>query len=66
MATILCIDDDESISLLLAQTLKQAGHEPLSAANVPDALTILARGSVDLIISDYRMPGNTGDRKSVV
>ena len=60
MATILCIDDDESISLLLAQTLKQAGHEPLSAANVPDALTILARGSVDLIISDYRMPGNTG------
>jgi len=60
MATILCVDDDESISLLLAETLKQAGHEPLSAANVPDALTILARGNVDLIISDYRMPGNTG------
>ncbi len=60
MATILCVDDDESISILLAETLKQAGHEPLNAANVPDALAMLARGNVDLIISDYRMPGNTG------
>ena len=60
MATILCVDDDESISLLLAETLKQAGHEPLNAANVPEALALLARGSIDLIISDYRMPGNTG------
>jgi DNA-binding NtrC family response regulator len=60
MATILCVDDDESISILLAETLKQAGHEPLNAANVPDALAMLARGNIDLIISDYRMPGNTG------
>ncbi|HEV2179960.1 MAG TPA: sigma-54 dependent transcriptional regulator [Gemmatimonadaceae bacterium] len=60
MATILCVDDDESIALLLAETLKRAGHEPLSAANVADALAMLARGNVDLIISDYRMPGNTG------
>ncbi|HKV51107.1 MAG TPA: sigma-54 dependent transcriptional regulator [Gemmatimonadaceae bacterium] len=60
MATILCVDDDQTISLLLAETLRQAGHEPLNAANVPEALAILARGNVDLIISDYRMPGNTG------
>jgi len=60
MATILCVDDDETISLLLGETLKKAGHEPLNAANVPEALAILARGNVDLIISDYRMPGNTG------
>src|SRR6185312_11649822 len=59
MATILCVDDDETISLLLGETLKKAGHEPLNAANVPEALAILARGNVDLIISDYRMPGNT-------
>src|SRR6185312_828624 len=60
MATILCVDDDQTISLLLAETLRQAGHEPLNAANVPEALAILARGNIDLIISDYRMPGNTG------
>ncbi len=60
MATILCVDDDQTISLLLAETLRQAGHEPLNAADVPEALATLARGNVDLIISDYRMPGNTG------
>ena len=60
MATILCVDDDPAIALLLADALKQAGHEPLNAANVPEALATLARGGVDLILSDYRMPGMTG------
>jgi DNA-binding NtrC family response regulator len=32
----------------------------VSARNVPEALLILAQGGVDLIISDYRMPGLTG------
>ncbi len=60
MATVLCVDDDPAISLLLADSLKQAGHQPLNAANVPEALAMLARGDVDLIISDSRMPGMTG------
>src|ERR1700759_4506696 len=60
MATILCVDDEPAIGLILADTLERAGHAPLSAANVPEALRALQTGTVDLIISDYRMPGLTG------
>jgi DNA-binding NtrC family response regulator len=60
MATILYVDDEPAVGLMLEDTLGRAGHLPLGARNVPDALQQLARGDVDLIISDYRMPGLTG------
>lgn len=60
MATILCVDDDPSVSLILEDTLERAGHRPVGTRSVPEALQVLARGGVDLVISDYRMPGLTG------
>src|SRR5471030_1419461 len=60
MATILCVDDEPAIGLILEDTLEQAGHTSIGASNVPQALQALQRGGVDLIISDYRMPGLTG------
>ncbi len=44
----------------MEDTLRRAGHDAVGARNVPEALQALARGKVDLIISDYRMPGLTG------
>jgi DNA-binding NtrC family response regulator len=60
LATILYVDDEPSVGLILEDTLRRTGHEALGARNVPEALQILARGTVDLVISDYRMPGLTG------
>ena len=60
MATILYVDDEPSVGLILEDTLEQAGHTPVGARNVPEALQVLARGDVDLVISDYRMPGLSG------
>ncbi|MFI5309597.1 MAG: sigma-54-dependent transcriptional regulator [Gemmatimonadales bacterium] len=60
MATILYVDDEPSVGLILQDTLERAGHKAIGAGNVPEALQVLARGNVDLIISDYRMPGLTG------
>ena len=60
MATILYVDDEPSVGLILEDTLRRAGHEPVGARNVPEALQALARGGIELIISDYRMPGLTG------
>ena len=52
MATILYVDDEPSVGLILEDTLEQAGHTPVGARNVPEALQVLARGDVDLVISD--------------
>ena len=60
MATILCVDDDASVCSALESTLKRAGHTPIIATGVPEALREVSKGGVDLIISDYQMPGLTG------
>ncbi|MEP7343991.1 MAG: sigma-54 dependent transcriptional regulator [Gemmatimonadaceae bacterium] len=60
MATILYVDDEPSVGLILEDTLTRAGHRAIGARNVVEALQVLARESIDLILSDYRMPGLTG------
>ena len=60
MARILCLDDEPAVGLILQDTLERVGHEAVPAHNVPQALQALAVGGIDLIISDYRMPGLTG------
>ena len=60
MATILCVDDDPNVGLILEDTLQRAGHATVMARHVPEALHALAAQEIDLIISDYRMPGITG------
>jgi DNA-binding NtrC family response regulator len=60
MANILYVDDEPSVGLILEDTLERAGHTTVGARSVPEALQVLAKGGVDLIISDYRMPGLTG------
>ncbi|MDE3128700.1 MAG: sigma-54-dependent Fis family transcriptional regulator [Gemmatimonadota bacterium] len=60
MATILVLDDDAMIRTTLEQMLLRAEHRPLLAGTVVEALQFLARDTVDLIISDFRLPGLTG------
>jgi DNA-binding NtrC family response regulator len=60
MANILYVDDEQAIRLILQDTLERLGHSAIGATNVPEALGALARGHVDLIISDFRMPGLSG------
>src|SRR5258705_1114832 len=60
MANILYVDDEPAIGLILQDSLERLGHAAIGATNVPEALAALARGPIDLIISDYRMPGLSG------
>ncbi|MDH5758245.1 MAG: sigma-54 dependent transcriptional regulator [Gemmatimonadota bacterium] len=60
MATILCVDDEASSILILEDTLQRIGHQTIGVHNVRAALNVLSRGGIDLVISDYKMPGATG------
>src|SRR5262249_26551674 len=52
MATILYVDDEPTIGLLLEETLERVGHRAIGASNVPQALQALSHGDIELIISD--------------
>ena len=60
MSTILCIDDEPSVGVTLEHTLAEFGHQAILAASVNEGLKVLAQQSIDLILSDYRMPDATG------
>ncbi len=60
MATILCVDDEPAVCAVLEHALAKISHTPLIASSVEEALKIAANGGVDLIISDYIMPGLNG------
>ena len=57
---ILAVDDEPNMRRLLEISLRQAGYQPLSAANGRDALEILKNDQVDLVIGDLHMPGMSG------
>jgi two-component system response regulator (stage 0 sporulation protein F) len=60
MATILVIDDQESIRALLRVALEGAGHEVLEASNGRLGLEVYRERSADLIITDIVMPEMDG------
>ena len=60
MATILCVDDEAAVGVVLEHTLAKLGHTPVLAGSVASALAAVGRGDIDLIIADYVMPGSTG------
>jgi DNA-binding NtrC family response regulator len=60
MARILFVDDEPAIRLILQDILERLGHEAIGASNVPEAIAALAREEIDLVISDYKLPGLSG------
>src|SRR5580765_6777168 len=59
-ARILVADDERSMRELLAIVLKREGYEVIVAENGQAALDVLAKGAVDLVISDIKMPDMSG------
>lgn len=59
---VLLVDDEEDI-LAAIKTFVQASMkrvDVVTAKSGPEGLEILRRGGVDLIVSDYKMPGMNG------
>ena len=57
---IMTVDDSKAVRLTIALTLKQARHRVIEAASGEDALELLKTEKVDIIISDFNMPGMDG------
>jgi two-component system cell cycle response regulator len=59
--TILLADDDPEYREATRRLLESEGHEVVSIGTGRDALEVLRRQHVDLLLLDYYMPGMTGE-----
>ena len=57
---ILVVDDSRAQRHLLAKTLARAGYATIEAASGEEALELCRSGEVELVISDWMMPGMSG------
>jgi len=57
---LLLVDDDPSLLRLLTLRLEGEGYQVLNADSAETALALLTKQSVDVVLSDLRMPGLDG------
>src|SRR5256885_7546138 len=57
---ILVVDDDEGVRENLAELFGLVGYSVLTAANATEAMEAMRKHAVDLLLTDYRMPGPNG------
>jgi DNA-binding NtrC family response regulator len=59
--TILVVDDEPLLLMIVAETLRDAGYNVREASTSDMAATVLKEpGDIDLLISDIKMPGLSG------
>lgn len=57
---ILVAEDDEEIREVMVMVLCQDGYDVISVGTATDAVKILKGMTVDLVVTDIRMPGGSG------
>lgn len=58
---VLCLDDEESVLRSLARLLRHNGMDVVTFSSGEDALQALEKETFEVILSDMRMPGMSGD-----
>ena len=61
MFTILTIDDEENIRNGLADNFELEGYNVAKASSGKEGLALIAKGGIDLVITDLRMDGISGE-----
>jgi len=60
--TVLVVDDEAPIRMLARRVLEDTGYQVTEAADGPDAIELLSKGTtLDLLIADLDMPKLGGD-----
>ncbi len=60
MFRIMVVDDDPNIRKLMSKVLERSGYEPVPAKDAGEALELLDKKHIDLIVLDIMMPGKDG------
>jgi len=55
---ILIVDDEESVRMVCSRMLSRLGYTVEIAATATEAMIWVKKRSFDLVITDYRMPGD--------
>jgi DNA-binding response OmpR family regulator len=62
MAVVLVVDDEARIRDLVRRYLEHEGHHVLTVGSGAEALDVVRRTAVDLIVLDLRLPDITGEQ----
>jgi len=54
--TILIVDDDEDIRLIVEYSVQQMGYRTFTAANAEEALSLVEHSRPDIVLTDALMP----------
>jgi len=60
MVNILIIDDEENLRKLLARVIELEGYAVIQASNVKEAIRLLNKENIQVVISDVRLPDGNG------
>jgi PAS domain S-box-containing protein len=62
--TVLVIDDEPTVRLLVVDVLRDAGYEAIEAADGPSGMKVLqSEARIDLLITDVGLPGGMNGRQ---
>lgn len=60
MHTVLVVEDEALVRLMIVETLRDDGFTVLEAGDAAEAQAILAQSMVDVLVTDLNMPGMDG------
>ncbi len=61
MKTILLVDDELRVLEIMVEILKSYGYKVIQKSDAESALSVIREGTgIDLVITDYQMPGMNG------
>jgi CheY-like chemotaxis protein len=57
---VLVVDDEAPVRRAVTRLVTGAGFDAIAASDAPEALEVLARNRIDLLLTDVVMPGSSG------
>ncbi len=60
MENILIVDDEKNYPTIIGEILQEEGYTSITASSGMEALDILKKEAIDLILTDVKMPGMSG------